>query len=698
MPELWNENGDTQVYLHTRQDGKGPSFKVDSSIFVASRKLTYAAHGGKQHQERPRRLSSDWQPRLHVELPGDSIPPRRSSEMLQPSFTEHVQSLTLTAPTPMSPPASYSSNRSSSRGNLSPSDYFGDDSFKKDEIQLCVPQNLQANLASPGARLTSDDVETLVAVRNLFAFLSGQPLVATSRHPSSFSIFLRIADMLQRYHFTNLYGSTLGEDVVTMFSRYVIDFKLADVRASREKTIEAMVLGERMKSVDLYNEGFVHAVGKYEDIAGSGIPKLYQISETSRKRLERASLDLSTRLRNIRTRLDDFDFPSLFSGIANSSTSSESKVIRFKNWKSAFASMRRHVTRLYKHRFGAWPPKAKSKKNAFEESGLNRLLLKEVYQDFSDLYDVLVDRQSLTTRSADIPSEDGPDDPQEPTPRALRRVMSEYDRSTPPVQPPVPFDTPLIPSLHSTRRNFEKLDLKKQRKESTKKLQDSEINTALMQSYNRDSMHASPFLEAFFAFERRSAHGKSIEEIADLRNGQWIFMYAVLQALPLLVVDAPGLHFTRGVEYFLCEVPPSNPPWGAEVSTMHTYRIAAGGGMVTLPAAIVEHGVDGIYRRSHCWEVAEKWSGNTTAGLPGIPQWEVPYEQLLPPTMPSAPGSRNQSRNPDRRASMALGLEQLPLPMGVKPAQTRPISIHDPSKNFNAILGLSDGPEKAKKK
>ena len=622
---------------------------------------------------------------------------REPNDWQQPSFMERTQHLTLNGPPLSHPERPESSTQGSSQGSRSVSDYLEELPIRRD-IHLCLPLPLQVDLADATSRPTREDVETLVTMRNVVAFLARQPLVATPKQSSLFVMFLKIADVMQRYEFTNLDGSTLGEEAAGNFARIIQEFGLADVRSSREKTIEALILGERMKSWDLYNEGFVHAVGKYDDIHGLKSPKFPLIADLTRKRLERANLDLYTRVRNIETRLEDFDFPSLFAGIANSSTSSESKIIRFKDWKSAYMSMRRHIMSLYKHQYGAWPPKAQSKKNDFEESGLNRLLLRELYKDFSDLYDILVDRTSLTTRTADIPSHD-PDDPQEPAPRALRRVLDEYDRSTPPVQPPVPFDTPRLPSLFDTRRGFDTLDPKKQKKESVKRLRDDEINKALMQSYNRDSMRATPFLEAFMAYERRTAHGKSIEEIADLRFGQWIFMYAVIQALPLLIVDAPGVRWSKGVEYFLCEVPKGSPPWVQESASQKqsVYRIAGGSALVTLPADVVEHSVDGVYRRSHCWEVAEKWAGFSE--VPDAPsQYELDYDDLLPPVMPSAPGSRTASQSPDRRrASMALGLEQMPLPPGVAPSGARPMSVHDPSKSFAAILGEIDGVGKKKK-
>ena len=627
----------------------------------------HAAHGGVQ--ERNGREENDWQ---------------------NQSFMERTQHLALDAPT-LSPTGT--SNEGSSQESRFVRDSFEEMPARKD-IHLCLPLPLKVDLTDAKSVPTDEDIETLVAMRNVIAFLAGQPLVATTKQSSMFVIFLKIADVMQRYEFTNLDGSTLGEEAAGKFARITQEFGLADVRSSREKTIEALILGERMRSWDLYNEAFVHAVGKYDDINGLRSSKFHLITDLTRKRLERANLDLYTRERNIETKLGDFDFPSLFAGVASSNTSSESKIVRFRDWKGAYMSMRRHIMNLYKHQYGAWPPKAESKKNDFEESGLNRLLLRELYQDFSDLYDVLVDRTSLTTRTAEIPAHD-PNSPQEPAPRALRRILDEYDRSTPPVQPPVPFDTPRLPSLFDTRRGFDILDPKKKKKESMKRLRDDEINNALMQSYNRESMKATPFLEAFMAYERRTAHGKSIEEIVDLRYGQWIFLYAVIQALPLLVVDAPGVWWTKGVEYFLCEVPKGSPPWVQESAShkQSVYRVAGGSAMVTLPSDVVEHSVDAIYRRSHCWLVAEKWAGFSEAA-------DV-LDDLLPPVMSSAPGSRTASQSPDRgRAPLVLGLEQMPLPPGVTPsgARPRPLSVHDPSKSFAAILGEMDGMAKKKKK
>ncbi|KAI4253497.1 MAG: hypothetical protein L6R42_007560 [Xanthoria sp. 1 TBL-2021] len=665
VPELWNESGDVIIFLHPREAYRGPSFRIESSIFAASRKLTSMARG-----------------RLNNSLP------------MTNTLEDQTQQMTLQLPEQRSRPASPAPMDGSSQGSRRMSDTF--DERPPQDINLYLPLALHADLASSHTSLDVDDIDQLVAVRNVFAFLTGQSLVATPNTPALFGIFLKIADFLQRYEFSNLDGSTLGEDVTTNFKEFVTNFRLADIRTSREKTMEAIILGERMRSWDLYNEGFVHGVGKYDEIIKLKSPKYHMITDTTTKRLERATLDLNSRLKTVRTRLETFEFPSLFAGIANSTTSTESKMIRFKAWKASFLAMRRHVMTVYKEKYGAWPPSAKSKKNEFEESGLNRILLQDVYQDFSDLYDALVNRNSITTRSADLaPSSESTSDDEDVTAPALRRVMDEYDRSQPPIQPPVPFDTPLLPSLVGTRRGFETLDPKKQKKENVKRLANDEINQALMQSYNRDRINSTPFLQAFMHFERQTARGKTIEEIQDLRNGQWLFMYAVIQSLPLVVVDAPNVRWTKGVEYFLCEVPKGTPPWTQESHSRGWYAIAGGAGVVSLPSDVIDHGVEGIYRRSHCWRVAERWSGIN--GVTPVQSHETTDDpsMLSPPFLSQDDGiSGSTSSSPHRnshRQTVHLGLEALPLPAGVAPTGAKPVKAsYDPLKSFEAILGESD--------
>ena len=555
------------------------------------------------------------------------------------------------------------------------------------EYHLYFPTKLMTN----GPDFSARDIQRLIDVRNLLAFLEGQPLVRTRATPTIFHILTSVTSLLQEFEFTNVDGSTYGEACTSVFGFYLEIEKLSDVSQSREKTIEGIILGERMRSQELYNEAFAHAVGKYEAVKAVK-PELYsQISPNTRKRLDRAFLDLNQRQRAAELRLTEFEFPSLFAGIAASTSSEESKFVRFKAWKSHFFSLRKVVFSYYKDLHGQWPPKASSKKNNFVEGGLNRLVLKGLYVDLCGLYDLLADRQSLTNRGIDA-SDDKIDAPNvDPTAAALRRLLSEFDRSSPPVAPPIPFDLPLLPTMATLNPNYLGMGPKDQHMLATKKLKDHENHLVIAKSHNMFTVPKTNFLEMFKAFEQKESRGKNCSQLAEMRYGHWIFLYAVLQSLPMLVVDAPGLRYTEGVEYFLCEPSMGNPPWMEDAGVKREwYGVASSGQAVVLPSDLVVHGVEGIYRRSHCWAIAEKWISEGDTGPTHTASPETGRTAALSPLQPPPgfaggelgfrPSSRDEARNsigtldgvaPEHRGrsrqsqrnSIAIGLEKLPIPI-----------------------------------
>ena len=699
ITELWNDQADTFVYLFSQKSGRGPSLKIPSTLFSNSRSLTHLSRRDARASQELNQLSMDLRAldaatqQLTISDRDGYLSPRNSRGRSNSSAT--------------------------SSGSMRTVHDFQDDDTE--ERHLYMPLEFESDISTPDSLLTSDDMELLALYRNFFAFLTGGALVATPRQSSLFAIFLGIGSILARFEFSNLDGSTFGEAVSSSFARYCDELRLADVRASREKTIEAIVLGEKMKAWSLYNEGFVHGAGKLSHVKSLNSPKYAQTSPLTRNRLERAALDLDGRIRTVETKLADFDFPSMFAGIANSQMAVEAKNVRFKAWKAAFNNLRKHVMAHYRQRYGSWPPKAKSKKNNFEESGLNRLLLREVYKDFTDLYDMLADRTQLTNRTIDMAAPvDNCDfnDTKESITHALRRIESEYDRSTPPVQPPIPFDIPLFPSLETSFHRGHVVDPSKDAKDRARRLRSNEVNELLLGSYNRESMKGTPFMQDFFQLERRSGHGSTISDIVDTRCGQWIFIYAILQSLPMVVVDARDVQFSQGIEYFLCMPPRGGRPWMKEDTSQSRswYNVASGGGIVSLPADMIDHSVEGIYRRSHCWTVAAQWA---SASDTLSPTTQVSLGAALPPP-PVRGGSRGPTQTTPNMSpalgparsiyegvaessyarNFSFGLEALPLPPGISPDGTRaarPISVHDPTKTFDSILKGVETGQPAKK-
>ncbi|EEH09743.1 conserved hypothetical protein [Histoplasma capsulatum G186AR] len=704
VDELWDDYADTFVYLFPQNANRGPSFKVDSSIFVSSSILTFLARGTDPTPKFKRRTIPEELPQLNLPATG-SLPVHNQIGYLE-------------------------DDRSSSVGRIS-GDYSFDEPLQP--LHLYVPVPLESDLSNPNSALVDADIDMLVLFRNLFAFLIGQCLIGTPGNPSVSDVFMEISGILSKFEFTNLDGSGFGETATSSFAAYCDELRIYDVRKSREKILEAIILGERMKFFPLYREGFIHGVGrlKNEDFNN---PKYLLISDLSRENIEKGSNALRKELEIIQTKLNDFDFPSLFAGIANSNTLNGAKQVRFKNWKNAFLALRKDVKSYYAKRFGAWPPKAGSERNQSEKSGLNRLVLMELYQDFSDLYDMLVDRTSLTTRTVDMAmmNECNTTDPQDLTIRVLRQMMSEYDRSTPPVQPPVPFDLPLMPSILSIRK---KMDPEMESKERIKKLAPGEASEILFSSYNHTSIKPTAFLANFMHFEREQAKEKekSCDDLADLRCGQWLFMYAVLQSLPRVIIDAPDVRFTQEVDYFLSIAPWGGMPWCRDDSKSGRtwFGVADGSAVVSLPNASVTNAPDSAYRRSHCWEVAMKWAnqqqmlspamldgGEAEKRFQGQNSASVIGGTVPPPPPLSITGSSSDRQptplltpgsqtpplisiavprehspghlpgvNGGNRASIYMGLEALPLPPSVVPFEPPPRQkSHNPTMSFDDIL------------
>ncbi|KAI5466348.1 hypothetical protein BGZ63DRAFT_348405 [Mariannaea sp. PMI_226] len=646
VPELWNESGNVLIFLHSRASGRGPSFKVQE--FTVSSSYIF----------------------------NDLI----QSELESPTGRSRARSfggrdsLSADDANRTSPPAS------------PPIPDTG-------ELRLYIPSAPSAStdkLAAPGPG-SQTEFDRLIAIRNLFAFLTGQPLVATKARPTNFHAFLQIANLLEEFGFMGYDGTTFGDAVDLSFSFYVDQMSLADCRHSREKTLEALILGERMRSLELYNEAFAHAAGKYSAIMDLRLPLFEQVSTQTRQALEKAHFDLVNRQHNCNIYLEQFEFPAFFAGIANSTSVPELRHVRFKVWRNAFNRMRSFVLSYYKSSLGNWPPKASSKKNPFSESGLNRLVLKMLYADMCALYDLLVDRTNRTSRIMDeVPTISA--DPDKMTLSALRNILSEYDRSKPPVLPPIPYDTPQIPTAVSILETYNTLPLKKQQK-FDKNVKEHEFMLVLNKAYNYDTnLIKLPFLDAFKDFELREARGKPSQDWADQRYGYWLFLYAVIQSLPVLVVDAPGMTYTEGVEYFLCQPPMGNPPWfGDRQVKKMWYEVAGGGGLVELSTDAVLFSVEATYHRSHCWLAAQQWETNPNESLPPLEPALSPLEpprnlfpgeddfSSPPPPMagyhtPSPPlggpqvALRPRTNSPAGnrasqawRSSVALGLEPVPL-------------------------------------
>ncbi|CUS09297.1 unnamed protein product [Tuber aestivum] len=470
--------------------------------------------------------------------------------------------------------------------------------------------------------VTDETIQRLIDARNLFAFLNCGFLVGTADREMPFHILQKIFEKIQgpgQLDSGGLGGAAMAE---SNFQHYVEALTIDDLRNDDDAIVEALILAERWKCSVLYHEGFVHACGRWEEIKGH--PGFAQVSERTKKRLDRASIDMhNVRIASVSGRLSNFDYPSIFTG--------DGKYPEYKPWRLAFDAMRKHTLSYYKHVYGSWPPRAgkRGKGGGYSETGgLNRVVLQRVYNDFSALYDLVVDREWIHGERIHFETlygSDGDDaearGKEESARTTIRKIQQTYDQSGMPVQPSMPFDLPRLPCIPATPPpTASSKAAKKLKSKSGKKLKGDELGSVLRSSYNQDSFHRQPpneFAEMFKQLEHEFGNGKTVEDLIDARRGRWLFIYCVCQSLPLVVVDAPGVRYCDRVEYFLCKNLKGPLPW-QKADNRRASRLSgiwvpgpggllsvAGGGQNNVDAGDDE--IEYVYRKSHCWTVAEQW-------------------------------------------------------------------------------------------
>lgn len=213
-------------------------------------------------------------------------------------------------------------------------------------------------------------------------------------------------------------------------------------------------------------------------------------------------------------------------------------------------------------------------------------------------------------------------------------------------------------------------------------------------------------------FEKKEAKGKTTRELQEQRIGHWIFLYCVIQVLPLLISDAPNLQFTDGVEYFLSATPPESLPWVARSTTSGQYQTISGH-IGYAPVHQLKYGITSIYERSHCWERARVWLSHDEAEDGGSGEGLSPLSP--PPSFMAEGGLRGRrsvsgpegflsvgeaERSGSRgrlsdRMSWALGLESMPRVDRKESAVSRPTSaaVRTPPERdvtFDDILAGTD--------
>lgn len=373
----------------------------------------------------------------------------------------------------------------------------------------------------------------------------------------------------------------------------------------------------------LWREGFVHCTGMFARLEGGG--EWGEISPITRALIERKSLEIQVRVATSDQRLSNFNFTDMWP-----TTSAAYPPARI-----AFDKFQKFLVKHYQARFGSWPPQT-------PDGRFSRMLYVQLQRDFAALYDYLVDRD--VSWGGSNPVEQTPMNHHHHHPHSVG-VSSPVNRKLVKLgfphwraddedlqmtdillafddkhnYPQIPHPFPLVPHAMSSPTKL-KLGTSSassaagrffqgaSRRASIPNTATQHITTpfipssaaekaaalSLSESTNIESLLSSSVSNSLvdaFAKHEKSLSPSEVDP-HDARKGRWLLIYGILQTLATVSVDAPGIKWTEGVDYFLCAKLRDTPPWkrGAPLEF--------GGAPATDERS---------HFRSHCWIVPSSW-------------------------------------------------------------------------------------------
>ncbi|KAF3938828.1 hypothetical protein ABW19_dt0205683 [Dactylella cylindrospora] len=434
--------------------------------------------------------------------------------------------------------------------------------------------------------------------RNFFAVLFNRSLVGTSFGQT----LLDLAERMELY-------MPPGHDNIGDLMRYLTRKEFDDVRNMPDLAAGMLIFAEKYQMSDLYKECFVHCVGMMNRLELS--IDYQHISPLTRALLDRANLDIQVRTGKCDNMLvhGQFSFNEMWPHMSAG----------YPPARHAFDRFQKFLAKHYQGRFGAWPPGGEK---------FGRLLYQQLQRDFNALYDYLVDKDVMwepiitMSSSASTNSHNRTAGSQKlinPYKQDFRAddnslqftdIVLNFDRTN--KYPHIPHPYPLVPDVKTTTaiRTNKQSNFFGKRNANADKTIEKENALALIQATNLDALYTSPNNNLVAAYQIMEKSDRTIEiDPHDARKGRWLLIYAILQTLATITVDAPGLKWTENVDYFLCAPLKGLPPWEQQPQ-------ASRGGEEE----------DYCQYRSHCWTIPYQW--NSQASAKSLQEMRVAEQQI----------------------------------------------------------------------
>ncbi|KAL8803434.1 MAG: hypothetical protein Q9223_006187 [Gallowayella weberi] len=520
-PELWNEHGDTLVYMYMRgsRTKPPPSFRISSSLVEAS---------GSKHfidQLCNVREPEGWPAFVPAEDSNLGGP-----DDLDSSYDTYRHETSLTdGPDAIRPVSGMQQMVSSVPAGIM--------------HELYVPW--------PGAETGIHSTIWHVTTRNFFAVMANaSALVGTTLHEALYRLFERI-NMFPEYLDPNT-------DRVQWMTSYITRHNFDDVRNNPSYAASLLAFSETpgVRWREGYIEAFVHCVGML-NMGLRTIPEWRFLTSQTRMFMDSAHLEIEDRLHRAQRWLLAFDFSAMWpSSSAPQSTA-----------RGCFDRLRKWLCKYYENAFLHWPPNN-------EATWLTRDMVVRLKSDFHSLYDYLVDRDIMFDGSQYRPnqkwamtSKSGQTFRADTLELPITEILLSFDDKNgfPHMPHPYCMTPPSTPAQNKPKSSF---TLKKpssptdilasSRRKALSYAEASNVYTL------RDQFVHTELISNFIRFEQSDM----IENIdpCEARRGRWILIYGILQVLATISVDSPKLRFKEGAQYHLSPMMKGVVPWAEEGS------------------------------------------------------------------------------------------------------------------------------------
>jgi hypothetical protein len=560
-PELWDDNGDTYVYMYMRgsKTKPPPSFRISSTTIYESGSRTFI------NQLRDRSVPQGW-PRF---CPSDLPSPQDTN-----SVNDTITSIEL--------PRHMATRNGTYLDTESVDYHHAIDPYKRPAAKSDDGIRHEIYIAWPGADSGVQSTLWHITSRNFFAVLcDADSLIGTTLYEAFFRLYERL-DTHPEYLDRNT-------DKVSFITDYIMRHKFDDVRNNPSYAASLLAFSELpdVQWREGYIEAFVHCVGML-NMGLKSVPEWRLITPHTKMFIHNAALEQEERLHRAQNWLCSFEFQEMWPTTSAPPSASHTSFDRLRKW----------LCKYYEKAFLHWPPTSN------DHTWLTHDMVVRLRRDFYGLYDYLVDRDvifdgteyrpgqkwALISTAGQIFRADTPD-------LALTDILLGFDErhGFPHIPHPYPHTPTSVPVVAKPKSSFH---LKKPATQNEIAAQNRRKALSYSEASNvytlRNNYMHTDLVTNFIAFEQTDV----LEQIDpfEARRGRWILIYGILQVLATISVDSPNLRYREGVQYHVSPQMKGIVPWAE---------------------AGIPPEEEACHKRSHCWLVPNTWTPSAPKAKPG---------------------------------------------------------------------------------